>query len=321
MDRPSKYSTGRWYNIQNKASGPTQVMIYGDIGDFGISSDDFVNDLKKLSGDLEIHINTNGGVVSDGVTIYNALKRHPGNKTAIIDGYAASIGSVIAMAGDQVLMAPGSMMMIHEGQGVASGDADEFRKVAEILDKHSESIAGFYANKTGAPSSYWRNLMKQETWFTAQEAVQAGLADGMTSPSGVTNYYNADQSLEKEDDDGDADDDSSWDGSAAMSDAAKSDNPAASYKAICAGKRDGDPSKQTTWALPHHKHPGSPPNEAGVKNALARLPQTQGLVNKSAAQAHLEEHMRAINPDYDDTSNKLDLAQKISDSLKGIFIG
>src|SRR5690242_11434898 len=130
MERPSKYSSGRWYNIQNRASGPTQVMIYGDIGDFGISATDFVNDLKHLSGDLEIHLNTAGGVVSDGVTIYNALKRHAGNKSVIIDGIAASIGSVIAMAGDEVLMGPGSMVMIHEGQGVCSGDADEMRKMA-----------------------------------------------------------------------------------------------------------------------------------------------------------------------------------------------
>jgi ATP-dependent protease ClpP protease subunit len=186
MNAP-RNSAGRWYNIQNRATGPTQVLIYGDIGDFGISASDFVNDLKNLSGDLEIHINTNGGVVSDGVTIHNAIKRHNGAKTGIVDGYAASIGSVIAMACDQVLMAPGSMMMIHEGQGVCQGDADEMRKFAETLDKHSESISGFYAAKTGTPASSWRTQMKNETWYTAQEAVNAGLADGLTTLPSVTN--------------------------------------------------------------------------------------------------------------------------------------
>lgn len=183
----SKNSAGRWYNIQNRASGPTQVLIYGDIGDFGISATDFVNDLKSLTGDLEIHINTNGGVVSDGVTIHNAIKRHAGNKTGIVDGYAASIGSVIAMACDQVLMAPGSMMMIHGAQGACQGNAAEMREFADILDKHSDSISGFYAAKTGTPAAMWRNMMSQETWFTAEEAVTAGLADGYTATAGVTN--------------------------------------------------------------------------------------------------------------------------------------
>jgi hypothetical protein len=89
-------------------------------------------------------------------------------------------------------------------------------------------------------------------------------------------------------------DNSAWDGSAAMSKCASSDTPAACYGSICAGRKSGDPSLQSSWALPHHKTAGGPPNAAGVRNSLSRLPQTQGLTNKAAAQKHLDAHMSAI---------------------------
>jgi HK97 family phage major capsid protein len=88
----------------------------------------------------------------------------------------------------------------------------------------------------------------------------------------------------------------SWDGSAAMSAASSSDDPAAALAAICAGRKAGDPKTQAAYALPHHAHPGDPPDPAGTRNALARLPQTQGLTNEAAAKAHLEAHMKSISP-------------------------
>lgn len=177
MQRPNKYGTGKWYDIQNKAQGPTQIMIYDEIGNYGIRADDFVQDLRGLTGDIDLHLNTAGGSVFDGVTIYNALRSHAGKKTITVDGLAASIGSVIAMAGDEVNMAPGSQMMIHEGYTRAEGNADEMRKTADVLERTSNEIAGFYARKTGRPAADWRAAMKQETWYNAQEAVDAGLAD------------------------------------------------------------------------------------------------------------------------------------------------
>ncbi len=89
-------------------------------------------------------------------------------------------------------------------------------------------------------------------------------------------------------------DNSAWDGGAAMSNCASKDSPASCYNSICAGKKAGDPNLQSSHALPHHKSPGSPPNADGVRNALARLPQTQGLTNAGAARAHLQAHMSAI---------------------------
>lgn len=94
-------------------------------------------------------------------------------------------------------------------------------------------------------------------------------------------------------------DNSAWDGGAAMSGCANSDTPASCYGSICAGKKAGDSSLQSSWALPHHKHPGDPPNATGTANALARLPQTQGLTNAAEAKTHLQNHMKAINPDYE----------------------
>ncbi len=92
-------------------------------------------------------------------------------------------------------------------------------------------------------------------------------------------------------------DNTAWDGPAAMSGCAAADDPAAAYGAICAGRRDGDPDLQSSWALPHHKAPGDPPNAAGVRSALSYLPQTQGLTNHDDAESHLNDHMDVINPD------------------------
>lgn len=94
-------------------------------------------------------------------------------------------------------------------------------------------------------------------------------------------------------------DNTAWDGPAAMSRAAGSDDPAAAYEAICAGRRDGDPAVQATWALPHHKDPGDPPNADGVRNSLSRLPQTEGLTNHDAAESHLDAHMADIHAAMD----------------------
>lgn len=169
------------YEIKNQAKGPSMVMIYDDIGSSGITADAFVNDLKGISGDLDVHINTSGGDVFQGIAIYNALSHRSGKVQVTVDALAASIGSVIAMAatpGDLV-MAKNASMMIHEGHALAMGDAEDMAKMADTLNKASDNIASIYADRTGKPASYWREQMKNETWFSAQEAVAAGLADSI----------------------------------------------------------------------------------------------------------------------------------------------
>jgi HK97 family phage prohead protease len=129
-----------------------------------------------------------------------------------------------------------------------------------------------------------------ESWDKARKQQQALYAkEGQMSSTHAADCGCADHAIGYR-----AVDNSAWDGPAAMSDCAKSDTPASCYQSICAGRKAGDPSKQATWALPHHKTPGAPPNAAGVRAALGRLSQTDGLTNAGAAKAHLNAHMAAI---------------------------
>lgn len=166
-----------WYRIENKAE-TAEVYIYDEIGYFGVTANDFVRDLRNISSDkINLHLNTPGGDVFDGIAIFNALKAHKATVNVVVDGLAASAGSFIAMAGDRIAMAPHSKMMIHEAFGLAIGNAEDMAKMAERLDATSENIAAIYAERAGKDAKHWRALMKAETWFTDQEAVTAGLAD------------------------------------------------------------------------------------------------------------------------------------------------
>ena len=168
-----------WYSITNKAeAGPAQVSIYDEIGMWGIKAGQFIEELSNISGPLEVHLNTPGGEVFDGIAIYTALKNRQG-VTVIIDSLAASIGSVIAMGADpgQLFIEPNARMMIHDGFAMAAGNADELEQMVAQLHDASDNIAGIYAERTGQPATQWRSLMKATTWYSAEDAVAAGLAD------------------------------------------------------------------------------------------------------------------------------------------------
>jgi ATP-dependent protease ClpP protease subunit len=494
--------------ISNEA-GITRIDIFdeigsGDIWSPGLSAKDFTAQMAKLKGPLECHVNSGGGEVHDGIAIGNALRSHKGPVTMVVDGIAASIASVIVQAGQDRVMQPGSMLMVHDASTLTWGDQAEMLKTAEVLGKNSDNIAQIYADRAGGTPAQWRNTMKQETWYTADEAVAAGLADrvgdgdaelpagmdiaafsavpgriaarlrtmpqaqakgpvivgadgnhapmsgshahshpaygsqgGDTSHAHDHNHENdanhrhshaaadgdgttdhgphisgemepgaccsmcgpdcacggqpsnrltdAEKSMAEQhghpgspcvdpDGDGDCDaapggdtdhdywtaggkqvkslpgkpvpgnaldadaiwdivrqmlrdaadgvDNSPWDGPKAMANGAASDDPAAFYAGICAGQKSGDKSTQDAWALPYKYHPGDAPNAAGVKAALGRLPQTEGLTNASEAKSKLQGLMKKINPDYEaedrvpiDISG-IDLEQ-IRASLKG----
>lgn len=167
-----------WYKITNSTAAgvPSQVRIYDEIGYFGVTAQDFLDDLATVDGPIDLHLNTPGGEVFDGIAIYSAIKQR-GGVNVIVDSLAASIGSVIAMGGETVAMSPGSQLMIHDGFGMGIGNAADMRELADLLDRQSDNIAGIYAERTGKPQAYWRDLMRGEQWFSAQEAVDAGLAD------------------------------------------------------------------------------------------------------------------------------------------------
>lgn len=398
-----------WYTIRAATDDtPARVSIYDEIGYFGVSAQDFTNELDNVTGDLDVHISSPGGDIFDGVAIYQALMDRAGAVSITVDSLAASIASVIAMAASpgKLTMAPKATLMIHEGWAMCVGNAKDMTDTAALLDKMSDTIASIYADRTGKSATAWRQAMRAETWYSAQEAVEAGLADQVAPKRGqqdakavaaaaswdLSIFSHAPRALfaavgqpyrpqpyEREawenvqcpscskfsdsdamycgqcgtklagredvveDDDAGATmenrvtgggkvtrtqeiigalrtagitaetidhllkaaddvDHSDWDGPHAMSLAADSDNPAATYKEICAGRREGDPSLQKTWALPY-KYPGKPANEDGVRNALSRLPQTQGLTNEDEARSKLERLMKQINPDYDGGHN------------------
>jgi ATP-dependent protease ClpP protease subunit len=170
-----------WYSITNSADGSAAtVSIYDEIGWFGVTAAEFCAALAELDVDtLDVRLNTPGGDVFDGVAIYNALLNHRAEVTATVDGLAASIGSVIAQAGDNRIMAKASQMMIHDASALCIGNARDMTAAASMLDKVSGMIAMVYADRSGGTVASWRAAMLAETWYTAEEAKTAGLVDAV----------------------------------------------------------------------------------------------------------------------------------------------
>ncbi|MGA6223478.1 head maturation protease, ClpP-related [Streptomyces umbrinus] len=176
-----------WYRITNSfdegGSAVASMYIYGDIGSWGVSAASCVEELKAIDApEIRLYLNSPGGEVFDGLAVHNALRSHRARVIVQVDSLAASIASVIAMAGDRIIMSPHSQMMIHNAAGVSCGEASELREYADFLDRQSENIAGVYAERAGGTVKQWLKLMAAETWFFADEAVEAGLADEVAKP-------------------------------------------------------------------------------------------------------------------------------------------
>ena len=140
----------------------------------------FRKELNRASGPLTIWINSYGGDVFAAAQIYNMIREYPGKVTVKIDGIAASAATVIAMAGDEVLMSPVSMMMIHNPWTWASGDSKELEKVIKELDSVKQTIINAYEIKTGKSRNEISRLMDEETWFDVNWAIENKFADGVT---------------------------------------------------------------------------------------------------------------------------------------------
>jgi ATP-dependent protease ClpP protease subunit len=172
-----------WYRMalaQNDATS-AEISIYDPIGGWGISARDFRDDLARLGEvkQINLSINSPGGDVFDGVAIANMLARHPASVTATVDGLAASIASVIAMAADKVRMPENAMMMVHNPASLLLGvfNSAEMRQEADLLDKIQQSIATSYVAKTGLSAEEVTQLLDATTWLSAQEAKDKGFAD------------------------------------------------------------------------------------------------------------------------------------------------
>lgn len=187
---------GDWYRITSEAATPTEADLYlYDVIGWDVTASSFAADLDALSAStLNLFINSPGGDVFDGVAILNLLRRYKARNKAVVnvwvDGIAASAASFIAMAGDRITMGAGTQMMIHDSSGMCWGNAADMRDTAELLDRVSDTIASIYAGRAGGDITDWRERMRAETWYDADEAVEAGLADQVDKArAGVENSF------------------------------------------------------------------------------------------------------------------------------------
>lgn len=179
-----KKPSGSYTCKMSDDSRSAEVHVYGAIGQDmwgdGVDSSEFVKTIDGLDVDrLTVHVNSPGGDAFAGIAMMNALRRQSAQVDVTVDGLAASAASYIAMGGDTLTMGRNSQLMIHDASGGCWGNAADMEKTADILSKLSDQVAGVYAEKAGGDAAQWRDVMRAETWYTADEAVAAGLADSV----------------------------------------------------------------------------------------------------------------------------------------------
>lgn len=188
-----------WFHVRGAAEtgGAPEILIYDEIGRYGVSAKAFDEELKALGSvtELTLRINSPGGDVFAGNAIFNMLKRWKSRSGArivvYVDGLAASMGSLIAMVGDEVVMPANAMMMIHDPATIAIGNAGEMREAARFLDKVKAGMVLAYATKSGKGEDEISFIMEAETWFTAEEAVAQGFADVVEAAMDVAAVHDA----------------------------------------------------------------------------------------------------------------------------------
>ncbi len=167
---------GAGYRMTARGNREAEILIYEDVGESffgGVSAKQFLEDLRGLGAVdlLNLRLNSYGGEVFDGLAIYRHLAEHKARKVVHVDGIAASIASVIAMAGDEIRVAEAGRIMIHDASGLAWGTAEDMRRQADLLETVTASIADVYVARTGNAAEQVRSWMRDETWFTAADAI------------------------------------------------------------------------------------------------------------------------------------------------------
>ncbi|ANK84454.1 MULTISPECIES: head maturation protease, ClpP-related [unclassified Rhizobium] len=163
-----------------------ELWLYGTVGEGVTDEEGFtpINVRDALaeigSKDVTVRVNSGGGWAADGVAIYNILRSHPGKVTVLIEGIAASAASVLAMAGQEIIMRPGAFMMVHEASGLTWGNAQDHAKTIESLEIINRSLADIYVKQTRRPSAEIRREMADETWMDGGQAVQKRYATRIT---------------------------------------------------------------------------------------------------------------------------------------------
>ena len=171
-----------WFRMQAGHQSDADIYIYDEIGFWGVTAKQFISDLNAL-GDIthiNLHINSPGGDVFEGIAIFNALKTHGASITVYVDGVAASMASVIAMVGNPVIMPENTFMMIHKPFGFTGGDAEDMRTYADLLDRVEAVLLPAYAQKTGKTTDEIAAMLADETWMSGAECLAQGFADQVT---------------------------------------------------------------------------------------------------------------------------------------------
>lgn len=169
-----------WFSmLKNEGERKAVISIYDEIGGWGVTANMFRDALKSLGeiGDIELRINSPGGSVIDGFAIFNMLREHPARVVAKIDGWAASMASIIAMAADEIHMPSNTWMMIHNPWTGTMGDKEELRKMADILEKMEGHAVQAYQLHSKLSDKEIADLMNAETWMDGKEAVEKGFAE------------------------------------------------------------------------------------------------------------------------------------------------
>lgn len=180
--REPRLKNNSWFRMQAGDQGDADIYIYDEIGFWGVTAKQFISDLNAL-GDIthiNLHINSPGGEVFEGIAIFNALRNHGAGITVYVDGVAASMASLIAMAGDTVIMPENAFMMIHKPWGISGGDAEKMRTYADRLDKLESVMVPVYAQKTGKTTDEIAVMLADETWMSGAECLAHGFADQVT---------------------------------------------------------------------------------------------------------------------------------------------
>ena len=172
------------FRVSNKTATKAEIILYGAIGaswfEDSITAKSFSEELKKLDANVKeitVRINSPGGDVFDGVTIYNRLKQHPAKVTVIVDGLAASIASIIALAGDEIIMSEGALYMIHLPWTMAAGNRNDLDNTIDRLLDVENQLVSIYANKTKMSKNEIRSMLEKETWLDSSQTVEMGFAD------------------------------------------------------------------------------------------------------------------------------------------------
>ena len=180
-----------WFGMRNAENGAADISIIGDIGGFGIGFGEFKRSLDALGTPkvLKISVNSDGGDVYTGFAIYNSLMRHPARKIVTVEGLAASMGSVVAMAGDERIMPRNATMMIHNPVGSISGESPQIIKFGESVAKMRMNIASAYADATLMPVDELLRMMDAQTWIGAEDALKMGFATKIEKPMDIAAYF------------------------------------------------------------------------------------------------------------------------------------